>query len=117
MTNTTDSLYSERTDDDFDVDRIESEDIPEQPTPFYMELLKRMNPQVCLTAECGTGIYKTCLADEVEEFEWLLPGLLRDIQAGKRTRTAALQKLYRLVDKEHKDNRYVFEAALTVFSW
>jgi hypothetical protein len=99
-------------------------------TPFYKQLLQRMNPTECLSPTlmtaaktsitavqgCTTTAYKTCVATDREELELVLNGLLKDIKykphltnnATKSTaRTVALQRLYRLTDREHAQNRYV----------
>ena len=100
-------------------------------TPFFKQLLLRMNPKECISPTivtaaqssivtavqgCTATAYTTCLASDREEFESVLHHLLKDIKykASSATtttsksiaRTAALQRLYRLTDREHAHNRY-----------
>lgn len=98
------------------VHAVESEDIPESPSmkgePFLQQLLANMSPAKCLqpatdvVAGCTTTAYKSCMGSEREELEWQLPGLLKEVRGGNsKARTVALQKLYRLTDREHRQNR------------
>lgn len=97
--------------------------------PFYQQLFLRMNPADCLSPAvssvadasfsavhaCTTNAYNSCLASDREEFEFLLQDILKDIRVKyigvaihkSNKRTAALQRLYRLTDREHAHNRYV----------
>ena len=100
-------------------------------TPFLRQLLSRMNPKECLSPTivnaaqssivtavqgCTTTAYTTCLAGDREEFESVLQDLLKNIKykstsssttiSKSSARTAALQRLYRLTDREHAHNRY-----------
>ena len=92
---------------------VDSEDIPDPQKSFLQELLFRMNPRQCMPGDlpeaidsCGVIAYKSCVAGGTEEFEWLLPGMLNDIETGStKSRSAALLKLYRLLDRDHKQNR------------
>lgn len=94
---------------------VDSDDIPASPTaePFFQQLLKRMNPAECLSPAateavkaCSVVTYKSCVASDREELEWLLSSdLLKDIRGGHKQRTAALHRLYRLTDREHTHNR------------
>ena len=101
-------------------------------TPFFKQLLQRMNPKECISPTimnatqstiatavqgCTTTAYTACLASDREEFELVLVDLLKDIKYKSKTtsstttisksnaRTAALQRLYRLTDREHAHNR------------
>lgn len=100
-------------------------------TPFFKQLLLRMNPTECISPTivtaaqssivtavkgCTTTAYTTCLASDREEFESVLQHLLKDIKykgtssatttiSKSNARTAALQRLYRLTDREHAHNR------------
>lgn len=117
------------------IDQVDSEDIPpakdarSESLPFYQQLLQRMNPVECISPtvntvanasvsavqNCTTSAYKSCLSSDREEFEFVLHDLLKDIRVKyigvanhkSTTRTAALQRLYRLTDREHAHNRYV----------
>jgi hypothetical protein len=117
------------------IEQVDSEDIPpakvsnSENLPFYQQLLQRMNPAECLSPAvttvasasvsavhgCTTTAYKSCLSSEREEFEFVLHDLLKDIRVKyigvanhkSTARTAALQRLYRLTDREHAHNRYV----------
>lgn len=100
---------------------VDSADVPEPERSFFEQLVSNMNPLQCLPMNlpeavdtCGVMAYKSCVAGATEEFEWLLPGMLNDIENGSaKTRASALQRLYRLVDRDHKDNRYVHTEFLT----
>lgn len=100
-------------------------------TPFFKQLLLRMNPKECISPTvvnatqstiisavqgCTTTAYTSCLASDREEFELVLVDLLKDIKykstssstttiSKSNARTAALQRLYRLTDREHAHNR------------
>jgi hypothetical protein len=115
------------------IDQVDSEDIPPanfsnlENLPFYQQLLQRMNPVECLSPAvstvacasvsavhgCTISAYKSCLSSDREEFEFILHDLLKDIRVKyigvanhkSNTRTAALQRLYRLTDREHAHNR------------
>lgn len=111
-------------------------------TPFYKQLLLRMNPTECISPTmanvaqssivtavkgCTSTAYTTCLASDREEFESVLQQLLKDIKfkvkssapptiSKSNARTAALQRLYRLTDREHAHNRYAkFISGLALF--
>jgi outer membrane murein-binding lipoprotein Lpp len=97
--------------------------------PFYKQLIQRMNPSECISPTivtaaqasvtavqgCTSTAYKSCVATDREELEYVLPDLLNDIRYKNSTsvvsnrkaaaRTAALQRLYRLTDREHAHNR------------
>jgi hypothetical protein len=101
-------------------------------TPFFKQLLLRMNPTECISPTivtaaqssivsavkgCTTTAYTTCLASDREEFESVLQHLLKDIKykatssatttiSKSNARAMALQRLYRLTDREHAHNRY-----------
>jgi hypothetical protein len=113
------TIKNEKTEDSspgFDVlDQVDSEDIPEldNNTPFIQTLLLRMRPGACLqpavSACTDNALYKSCLATDREELDWILPGILHDIGAdssSKGKRTEALRQLHRLMDREHQSNRY-----------
>jgi hypothetical protein len=75
---------------------------------LFQQLLHHLDPSTCLTPaleHLSVMTYKSCLADKREEFEWRLPTMLQEIRLGGKPRTPALQKFYRLVDREHKENR------------
>ena len=111
-----DSIDDESTDDqNLEVD---SEDIDTSPwgrtEPFSLkDLLQNMSPSKCLqpaadvVSGCSTTAYKSCLGSERDELDHQIPGLLKELHAGNKARTAALQKLYRLTDREHRQNRLV----------
>jgi hypothetical protein len=90
---------------------VDSQDIPEPAKPIFQQLLHSMNPTSCLqpattlVADCQDAAYKSCLASEKEEIEWLLPGIVLNISSGGKPRTDALQRLYRLTDRDHAQNR------------
>jgi hypothetical protein len=95
---------------------VDSDDIAStSPKPFYQQLLKRMSPAECLLPAtqalqlCSDAAYKSCLASDREEFDWILTGLLKDIRRPHKQRGPALHTLYRLTDREHAQNRYVHE--------
>jgi hypothetical protein len=135
-------------DDDktYHLQKVDSEDIPSTEdllmnnnsdattstnTPFYKQLLQRMNPSECFSPTlvtaaqasvtavqgCTSTAYKTCVATDREELEYVIPDILKDIRYKNSAtavsrhkssaRTAALQRLYRLTDREHAQNRYV----------
>jgi hypothetical protein len=93
---------------------VDSDEIPtpaSDPEPFFQQLLKRMNPAECLLPAteamqaCSDVAYNSCLASDLEEFEFILTGLLKDIRRGHKQRGPALHTLYRLTDREHPANR------------
>ena len=100
-------------------DVLSSEDDRKDPG-LLRELLYRMNPTQCLpTTQCfsaaaaaaaasaqSSSCHNPFLCDEVD-VEDVTALLLKDIQHEGKSRTVALQKLYRLTDKERKENRYV----------
>lgn len=124
------------------IDEVDSEDIPpakvsnSENLPFYQQLLQRMNPVECLSPAvttvasssvsavhgCSTSAYKSCFSSDREEFEFVLHDLLKDIRVKyigvanhkSTTRIAALQRLYRLTDREHAHNRYVHASCFVV---
>lgn len=119
------------------LEQVDSEDVPAiddsfanngentigSTTPFYKQLLQRMNPNECISPTiatvahssasavqgCTTSMYKTCVATDREELEFVLRDILHDIRKGgsnkSTSRSIALQKLYRLTDREHAHNR------------
>lgn len=94
-----------------ELQQVDSQDIPEPNKPIFQQLLHSMNPSSCLqpatsmVADCQNAAYKSCLGSEKEELEWLLPGIIDSISSGGKSRTDALQRLYRLTDREHIQNR------------
>ena len=149
------NLYSDhdcRSGSNYRLEQVDSEDLPSSAemrrnendddddgetgnsnTPFFKQLLQRMNPKECISPTivhatqssianavqgCTTTAYTACLASDREEFESVLVNLLKDIKykstssstattiSKSNARTAALQRLYRLTDREHAHNRY-----------
>ena len=76
---------------------------------FVGTLVSRMNPASCLTPDYDAS------SSFVVDTSWFEPpsisatikGLLGPLRSEGRGRTAALQKIYRLTDREHDANRYV----------
>lgn len=95
------------------VQGVDSEDVEEDiknSGSLWQQLFHRMHPNQCLmpaVESISTMTYKSCLADTTEEFAWRLPTVLNEIKTGGKPRTPALLKLYRLVDRDHKENRTV----------
>lgn len=91
------------------LESVESADVePEQQSAgggIWKKILDSMNPAVCLAP--ATACSHVLLDDEVIEYNDVVPPMLRDIQHPGKSRTTALQKLYRFTDKEHQKNRYV----------
>jgi len=55
---------------------------------------------------CTGTVYKSCIGGERDELEHQILGLLKEVRGGNvKARTVALQKLYRLTDREHRENR------------
>lgn len=96
--------------------QVESEDVDISPLgrtePFSLkELLQNMSPSRCLqpaadiVTGCSTTAYTRCMGSERDDMELQIPALLKEIRGGNKARTAALQKLYRLTDRDHYQNR------------
>jgi len=96
--------------------QVESEDLPEEMSMkdrfSLQQLLQNMSPSACLTPAtdavsmcAGSAAFKSCMGSEREELESQVPGLLKEVRGGGKPRTVALQKLYRLTDREHHQNR------------
>ena len=93
---------------------VESEDIPPSPTsggggrsPFSLQQIwqTHVQPATELVAGCTNTAYLSCVGSAREELELQLPGLLQEVRRGGNRRTVALQKIYRLTDREHRENR------------
>ena len=112
----------EKKDDDTDVDpmsdskedqnileAVESADVePEQQSAggaILKKLWESMNPAMCLAP--ATACTHVLLDEEIVEYNNVVPPMLRDMKHAGKSRTTALQKLYRFTDKEHQKNRYV----------
>lgn len=77
---------------------------------FMGTLISRMNPASCLNPDYVSDVSSSIVVDT----SWFEPsvtatikGLLGPLRSEGRGRTAALQKIYRLTDREHESNRYV----------
>jgi hypothetical protein len=149
VNNDTSYINNNRTNCKYHLEQVDSEDLPttaelrmnenddddesgNSNTPFFKQLLLRMNPKECISPTianatqstivtavqgCTMNAYTACLASDREEFELVLVDLLKDIKykstassittiSKSNARTAALQRLYRLTDREHAHNRY-----------
>ena len=96
--------------------QVDSEDVDISPLgqmePFSLKgLLQNMSPSKCLqpaadiVTGCSTTAYKSCMGSERDELDHQITGLLKEVRGGNKARTAALQKLYRLTDRDHRQNR------------
>lgn len=92
-------------------DCIESADVePEQQLTGAEAIMRRlwesMNPSSCLspTTACTQILLED---DDIIEYHNVVPPMLRDMKHPGKSRTTALQKLYRFTDKQHQKNRYV----------
>lgn len=78
---------------------------------FVGTLISRMNPASCFTANSDTNT--SC---GIVDHPWFEPtpisvtikSLLGPLRSEGRGRTVALQRIYRLTDREHEANRYVW---------
>lgn len=76
---------------------------------FVGTIISRMNPASCLSPQCVSDVSSTFVVDK----SWFEPppvsatikSLLEPLKSEGRARAAALQKLYRLTDREHESNR------------
>ena len=90
----------------------EADDVTPRKPNFVQQLLQRMSPSHCLSggdADTTTGCHVVgdChnpLFDD-GDVEEIAVSLLKDIQKEGKLRTVALQKLYRLTDRERKHHR------------
>lgn len=97
--------------------QVESQDIPPpepsspaslMKSPLFLQQLwqNHLQPARDAVTGCTTTAYLSCVGSSREELEWQLPALLKDVRGrSTKPRTVALQKLYRLTDREHRDNR------------
>lgn len=97
--------------------QVDSEDIDigmsSSGQPFTLAgLLQNMSPAKCLqpatdmVTVCTSTAYKSCTGSERDELEHQILGILKEVRGGNiKARTIALQKLYRLTDREHRQNR------------
>jgi hypothetical protein len=81
----------------------------EHPQNFFRHLLHRMSPSHCFSGadEEATIVSGGChnpLFSE-QDIEDIVPSLLRDLRNEGKLRSICLQKLYRLTDRERKQNR------------
>lgn len=91
---------------DAGVDEVDSEDVPQFPNGLWQQLWSRMNPAVCLAPD--TACTGTVLGDATAiDLDREVPKLLRDLKQPGNERTEALQRLYKLSDRQRKNNRYV----------
>lgn len=96
---------------------VEAQDLETdtEPTSLLMQILSGLNPNACLAeVSYATSSYQHEVSchnplfgepDLLGNVEKLLLDVQRDI--GNKYRTIALQRLYRLTDREHRQNRYV----------
>jgi hypothetical protein len=89
---------------DAGVDEVDSEDVPQFPNGLWQQLWSRMNPAVCLAPD--TACTGTVLGDATAiDLDREVPKLLRDLKQPGNERTEALQRLYKLSDRQRKHNR------------
>jgi hypothetical protein len=89
---------------DAGVDEVDSEDVPQFPNGLWQQLWSRMNPAVCLAPD--TACTGTVLGDATAiDLDREVPKLLRDLKQPGNERTEALQRLYKLSDRQRKNNR------------
>ena len=92
------------------LESVESVDVePEQQSAggvIWKRIMESMNPAVCL-APASACTHVLLDDDEIIDYNNLVPPMLRDIKHPGKSRTSALQKLYRFTGKEHQKNRYV----------
>lgn len=89
---------------DAGVDEVDSEDVPQFPNGLWQQLWSRMNPAVCLAPD--TACTGTVMGDATAiDLDREVPKLLRDLKQPGNERTEALQRLYKLSDRQRKHNR------------
>jgi hypothetical protein len=89
---------------DAGVDEVDSEDVPQFPNGLWQQLWSRMNPAVCLAPD--TACTGTVMGDATAiDLDREVPKLLRDLKQPGNERTEALQRLYKLSDRQRKNNR------------
>jgi len=75
-----------------------------QSNSFVKQLLQRMRPKQCLApsvSSCTHPLFEEAGID----FDSEIPPMLKDLRTEGKLRTAALQRLYRMTDRERKQNR------------
>lgn len=76
---------------------------------FVGRVISRMNPASCLSPECVLDASNSFVVDktwfEPPSIATTIKSLLVSLKSAGRERSAALQKLYRLTDREHESNR------------
>ena len=79
---------------------------------IFRQILQSMNPAVCLSPTNGRGPCSNPLGvhdedDEAFEMDYkaMIGPLLKDLKASNKARTIALQKLFKLTDKESQRHR------------
>jgi hypothetical protein len=90
---------------------------------LFQQLLHSMNPVQCLSPSIGRCSNPLGFDDDDDanneknriNFEKEVPPLLKDLEHEGKLRTTALQKLYRMTDKDNQKNRCVVATDRFVF--
>ena len=111
-------------------DNDETEGTPNSSFPkgLFQQILQSMNPSVCFSpgsagarsargtasggGTSGGGTMTNCTNPFVEEtdivdYDSVVPPLLRDLKSQGKSRTMALQRLFKLTEKENQQHRWV----------